>query len=132
MEKINPDDFRVPGGKKVDLGKWPTKVKTDYDSKEEFERIHGKHIEKLSALQSLLYACDRYALLLIFQAMDAAGKDSVIKHVMSESIPKAAKSSVSNIRVQRNWNTIFCGTRYGSCPNGATLAYSIDLITRKC
>src|SRR5579872_2186953 len=45
-------------------------------------RFFQPHIEKLSARQSLLYASNRYALLLIFQAMDAAGKDSAIKHVM--------------------------------------------------
>jgi len=91
MKKINPDDFRLRAGKKVNLDKWPTRVKPAYDSKEEFERLHRKHIEKLSALQSLLYASDRYALLLIFQAMDAAGKDSVIKHVMSGVNPQGCQ-----------------------------------------
>ena len=91
MKKINPDDFRVRAGKKVDLDKWPTKVKPAYHSKEEFEKLHSNHIEKLSALQSLLYASNRYALLLVFQAMDAAGKDSVIKHVMSGVNPQGCQ-----------------------------------------
>src|SRR5713226_1443689 len=81
MKKINPDDFRVRAGKNVDLNEWPTNAKPVYDSKEEYARLLGEHIEKLSAQQSLLYASNRYAVLLIFQAMDAAGKDSAIKHV---------------------------------------------------
>ena len=83
MKKINPDDFRVRPGKKVDLDKWPTKVKPAYNSKEEYETILREHAEKLSDQQSLLYATNHYAMLLIFQAMDAAGKDSAIKYVMS-------------------------------------------------
>jgi PPK2 family polyphosphate:nucleotide phosphotransferase len=91
MRKINPGDFRVRAGKNVDLKKWPTTVKPAYDSKEEYERLLGEHTGKLSALQSLLYASNRYALLLIFQAMDAAGKDSAIKHVMSGINPQGCQ-----------------------------------------
>ena len=91
MKKINPDDFRVRPGKKVDLDKWPTKMKPAYKSKEEYETLLREHIEKLSAQQSLLYASNRYALLLIFQAMDAAGKDSAIKHVMSGINPQGCQ-----------------------------------------
>ena len=91
MKKINPDDFRVPAGKKVDLNKWPTEVKHVYDSKEDYERLLGEHTEQLSAQQSLLYASNRYAVLLIFQAMDAAGKDSAIKHVMSGINPQGCQ-----------------------------------------
>src|SRR5579872_3780972 len=54
-------------------------------------RFFQPHIEKLSARQSLLYASNRYALLLIFQAMDAAGKDSAIKHVMSGVNPQGCQ-----------------------------------------
>ncbi len=91
MKKINPDDFRVRPGKKVDLGKWPTKGKPVYSSKEEYAKLLGEHIEKLSEQQNLLYADNRYALLLIFQAMDAAGKDSAIKHVMSGVNPQGCQ-----------------------------------------
>ena len=91
MKKINSDDFRVRAGKKVDLNKWPTRVKPVCDSKEEYERLLGEHVEKLSAHQSLLYASNRYAVLLIFQAMDAAGKDSAIKHVMSGINPQGCQ-----------------------------------------
>jgi PPK2 family polyphosphate:nucleotide phosphotransferase len=91
MKKINPDDFRVQAGKKIDLHKWPTKVKPAYNSKEEYETILREHAEKLSDQQSLLYATNQYALLLIFQAMDAAGKDSAIKHVMSGINPQGCQ-----------------------------------------
>jgi PPK2 family polyphosphate:nucleotide phosphotransferase len=91
MKKINPDDFRVRPGKKVNLDRWPTKGKPVYGSKEACEKLLGEHIELLSQQQNLLYASNRYALLLIFQAMDAAGKDSAIKHVMSGVNPQGCQ-----------------------------------------
>jgi PPK2 family polyphosphate:nucleotide phosphotransferase len=91
MKKINPDDFRVRPGKNVDLSKWPTKGKPVYTSKDEYEALLHEHIEKLSEQQNLLYADNRHALLLIFQAMDAAGKDSSIKHVMSGVNPQGCQ-----------------------------------------
>jgi PPK2 family polyphosphate:nucleotide phosphotransferase len=91
IKKIDPDDFRVVPGKNVDLAKWPTKGKPVYSSKEEYTKILREHVEKLSEQQNLLYATNRYALLLIFQAMDAAGKDSSIKHVMSGVNPQGCQ-----------------------------------------
>ncbi|HMA82418.1 MAG TPA: ADP-polyphosphate phosphotransferase [Candidatus Binatia bacterium] len=89
--EIESNDFRVREGKKVDLGKWPTAVKPYYDSKKQLKKLLGDHIEKMSDLQNLLYASNRYAVLLIFQAMDAAGKDSAIKHVMSGVNPQGCQ-----------------------------------------
>jgi len=91
MKKIDPDDFRVRPGKKLDLDKWPTKAKPVYHSREEYRALLAEHVHKLSAQQTLLYASDTYALLLIFQAMDAAGKDSAIKHVMSGVNPQGCQ-----------------------------------------
>ena len=91
MEKIHAADYRVVPGKKIDLAKWPTKVKPVYDSKEEYKSLLTDHIEKLSARQNLLYASNKYALLVIFQALDAAGKDSAIKHVMSGVNPQGCQ-----------------------------------------
>ncbi|MGP0074898.1 MAG: ADP-polyphosphate phosphotransferase [Bryobacteraceae bacterium] len=91
MKKIDTDDYRVKPGKKVDLDKWPTKGKPVYSSDKEYEQLLSEHIEKLAELQNLLYATNRYALLLIFQAMDAAGKDSAIKHVMSGVNPQGCQ-----------------------------------------
>jgi PPK2 family polyphosphate:nucleotide phosphotransferase len=89
--KIDPDDFRVRDGKKVNLKKWPTEIDPYYHSKQEFKQALQKHVDELSELQSLLYASNRFAVLLIFQAMDAAGKDSAIKHVMSGVNPQGCQ-----------------------------------------
>ena len=81
--KITPKDFRVQPGHKVKLAQWPTTVKPYYESKAEYQELLEKHVAQLSSLQQLHYASNRYALLLIFQGMDSAGKDGVIRHVMS-------------------------------------------------
>ncbi len=88
--KINPKDFRTTG-KKVDLGKWPTTVKPFFKSKKEYKELLEKHVAELSSLQQLLYASNRYALLLIFQGMDSAGKDGAIRHVMSGVNPQGCE-----------------------------------------
>ena len=85
------DSFRAREGRRVDLKKRPTRVAPFYDSKEHYRSLLVEHIKKLAARQSLLYAHDRYSLLLIFQAMDAAGKDGVIKHVMSGINPQGCQ-----------------------------------------
>lgn len=89
--KIDPKDFRVREGDTVRVRDWPTKVKPAYTSKEHYHALLTEHVDRLSALQQLLYAFDRYAILLIFQAMDAAGKDGAIKHVMSGVNPQGCK-----------------------------------------
>src|SRR5579862_8361538 len=89
--KINSKDFRVREADEVDLRKWPTKVEPVYQSKEDYQELLAEHVEQLSALQELLYASDRYAVLLIFQAMDTAGKDGAIKHVMSGVNPQGCQ-----------------------------------------
>ena len=81
--KITPKDFRVQPGDKVKLAQWPTTVRPYYESKTEYQELLEKHVAELSSLQQLHYASNRYALLLIFQGMDSAGKDGVIRHVMS-------------------------------------------------
>jgi PPK2 family polyphosphate:nucleotide phosphotransferase len=89
--KIDCDAFRVREGKTIDLKKWPTEVQPYYKSKKDLETMLSERIKELSELQTLLYASDRYAVLLIFQAMDAAGKDSAIKHVMSGVNPQGCQ-----------------------------------------
>src|SRR4029079_17955944 len=91
MKRLVPDDFRVQAGKRVDLDKWPTAVKPVYHTEEEYRTLLAAHAHKLSVRQSLLYASDTSALLLIFQAMDAAGKDGMIKHVMSGINPQGCQ-----------------------------------------
>jgi PPK2 family polyphosphate:nucleotide phosphotransferase len=89
--KINSKDFRVRPGEKVKLREWPTVVKPFCESKKEYRELLGKHVEELSSLQRLHYASNRYALLLIFQGMDAAGKDGAIQHVMSGVNPQGCQ-----------------------------------------
>jgi PPK2 family polyphosphate:nucleotide phosphotransferase len=62
-----------------------------YESKKQYQKLPRDHVAQLSSLQQLLYASNRYALLLIFQAMDAAGKDGAIKHVMSGVNPQGCQ-----------------------------------------
>jgi len=89
--KIDAKDFRVASEKKVKLSKWPTVVKPVYTSKEEYKELLEKHVTELSSLQELHYASNRYALLLIFQGMDGAGKDGAIRHVMSGVNPEGCE-----------------------------------------
>jgi len=80
---VRVERFRVKGGKRVRLDKWPTAVAKLYRSDADAVKQLAQQVERTSALQDVLYASDRHSLLLIFQAMDAAGKDGAIKHVMS-------------------------------------------------
>jgi PPK2 family polyphosphate:nucleotide phosphotransferase len=89
--KINTEDFRVRPHHKVKLKQWPTKIKPLYSSKEDYEQQLRQHVKNLDARQGLLYAHSRYALLVIFQALDAGGKDSAIKHVMSGVNPQGCQ-----------------------------------------
>ena len=78
-------------GAKVKLNQWPTTVKPSCKSKKRYEKLLEEHVEQLSALQQLHYASHRYALLLIFQGMDASGKDGAIRHVMSGVNPQGCE-----------------------------------------
>ena len=89
--KISPKDFRVREGGDVDLDKWPTEVKRYYKSKEDYHTLLSDHVDRLSKQQQLLYASNSHAILLIFQAMDAAGKDGAISHVMSGVNPQGCQ-----------------------------------------
>ncbi len=89
--KIKTKDFRVEADGKVALVKRPTRVRPVYRSKKHYHKLLHEHVDELSALQDLLYASNRHALLLIFQAMDAAGKDGAIRHVMSGINPQGCQ-----------------------------------------
>jgi PPK2 family polyphosphate:nucleotide phosphotransferase len=89
--KINSKDFRVREGDEVNLEKWPTLVDPVYKSKEQYQGLLREHVAQLSLQQQLLYASNRHAVLIIFQAMDAAGKDGSIKHVMSGVNPQGCQ-----------------------------------------
>jgi PPK2 family polyphosphate:nucleotide phosphotransferase len=89
--KIEFKDYRVRAGDRVKLKKWPTRVNPVYDSKDHYQELLKEHVDRLSSLQRLLYADNRYALLLIFQGMDAGGKDGAIRHVMSGINPQGCQ-----------------------------------------
>ena len=89
--KISSKDFRVREGDDVDLKKWPTMVDPVYKSKAQYQELLADHVARLSSQQQLLYASNRYSILLVFQAMDAAGKDGAIRHVMSGVNPQGCQ-----------------------------------------
>jgi PPK2 family polyphosphate:nucleotide phosphotransferase len=89
--QIKSRDFQVREGADVDLEKWPTLVDPVYKTNEQYQELLAKHVKALSEQQELLYASDHYAVLLIFQAMDAAGKDGAIAHVMSGVNPQGCQ-----------------------------------------
>jgi len=89
--KINSKHFRVRAGEKIELKQWPTRIKPFYKSKEHYIKILAQHVAELSERQNLLNAYNRYSVLLIFQGMDAAGKDGVIKHLMSGVNPEGCE-----------------------------------------
>ena len=88
---LKSDDFRVPEGNRVKLHQWPTVIGPVYESDEHYKDLLTKHVGGLSEQQEMLYAADSYAILVIFQAMDAAGKDSAIAHVMSGVNPQGCQ-----------------------------------------
>lgn len=90
-QSVDVSPFLIPPSKQVDLSEWPTNIKDLCESKHDSKHLLKKHVERLRELQNVLYAHDRYALLLIFQAMDAAGKDGAIKHVMSGINPQGCQ-----------------------------------------
>lgn len=86
--KIKARDFRVKPGSDVDLSDWPTEVAPFYEDKPGYEAQLQNQVNELRKLQPKFYADNRYALLVIFQALDAAGKDGAIKHIMSGVNPQ--------------------------------------------
>ena len=89
--RINSNNFRVQQGDRVNLGKWPTLIDPVYKSTEQYREFLRDDVARLSSQQQLLYASNRFAVLLIFQAMDAAGKDGAIAHVMSGVNPQGCQ-----------------------------------------
>jgi polyphosphate kinase 2 (PPK2 family) len=89
--KIDSKDFQVKAGELVNLKKRSTLVKPVYKSKKNYEKHLAKYVGKLSELQRLHYASNRYSVLLIFQAIDAAGKDGVIRNVLSGINPQGCQ-----------------------------------------
>lgn len=91
MSHFKSSEFRVDGTEKFDISKAKTSFKDIYDDKEEYASMLADFVQEMDELQSKMYAHNRYGLLIIFQAMDAAGKDGTIKHVMSGVNPVGVK-----------------------------------------
>jgi PPK2 family polyphosphate:nucleotide phosphotransferase len=89
--KIKSKDFRVRPGEKIQFSEWPTIVNPFFKSGKKYKKLLERHVEELDSLQRLLYASNRYALLLILQGMDAAGKDGIIRHVTSGINPQGCQ-----------------------------------------
>ncbi len=90
-KSIHTEEFCVPPDANIKLKEWPTRVKPFYKSKKRYHQLLEEQVDELRELQRLHYASNRYALLLIFQGMDAAGKDGAIRHVMSGVNPQGCQ-----------------------------------------
>jgi len=88
---MNHKDFIVPINKKIKLKDYDPSYTGEYKNKEAAQDDLRKDIERLAKYQDTLYAQNKHALLIIFQAMDAAGKDGAIKHVMSGINPQGCQ-----------------------------------------
>ena len=86
--KIKSRDFEVKPHSDIALKEVPTLIEPFYDGKPHYKVLLDAHVKELRNLQPRLYADNRYALLIMFQAMDAAGKDGAIKHIMSGVNPQ--------------------------------------------
>jgi PPK2 family polyphosphate:nucleotide phosphotransferase len=109
---VKPADYRVSVGTQVNLKKWPTAARPAYRTDRRYRDILSTQAEELGRLQSLLYASGRYALLMIFQGMDASGKDGAIAHVMSGINPQGCRvfsfkqPSAEELKHDFLWRTI--------------------------
>ena len=90
MKKEILKELIAKPGKEHHVSDFNPSFTTDMSKQDAKEQL-GKDIERLSELQSMLYAQDCYSILVIFQAMDAAGKDGTIKHVMSGINPQGCQ-----------------------------------------
>ncbi len=112
--KIDIEEFRVSEDHEADLDRRPTRIKPVYESKKEYRRLLDEHVTRLSSLQNVHYASNKYAVLLIFQAMDAAGKDGTIRHVMSGVNPQGCQvysfkqPSTEELQHDFLWRTAKC------------------------
>ena len=81
-------NYCFDGSKKLNLSKLPTDGSKDHVSKDEIKAKTAENLEKMAALQERFYADGREGLVIVLQALDAAGKDSIVKHVMSGMNPQ--------------------------------------------
>jgi PPK2 family polyphosphate:nucleotide phosphotransferase len=89
--KIDSRPFLVDPGSRIRMNDWPTKVADFYKDEKDYKESLEEGREQMADAQKRLYASEKHAVLIIFQAMDAAGKDSAIKHVMSGIDPQGCQ-----------------------------------------
>lgn len=112
--KLDITQFQAKPGKKLQLKRRATQIDALYKSKEHAQQLLAAQVQQLASLQELLWASDRYALLVIFQALDAAGKDGAIKHVMSGINPQGCQvhsfkhPSATELEHDFLWRTLCC------------------------
>ncbi len=100
----------VPPGHKISLRKdYDPEFTAGFKDKKDARKKLEQNIAELAEYQDILYAQDTYALLLIFQAMDTAGKDGAIKHVMSGVNPQGCQVYSFKSPPPMNWITIIYG-----------------------
>ncbi len=118
--------FRYDGKKGLLLNDWKTKFGSDFESKEKAVTEVKDDIAILASLQDKLYAQSRHAVLILFQAMDAAGKDSTIKHVMSGINPQGCLK----LPRRRKWLTTIYGVSISVCRQEGVSVFLIALIMK--
>jgi PPK2 family polyphosphate:nucleotide phosphotransferase len=91
--KLRIEQFRVKPGRSVKLSRWATRVPDFYRDEQDAQAQLARQVARTSELQDMLYASDHHSLLLVFQAMDAAGKDGAIKYVLSGINPQGCQVS---------------------------------------
>ena len=89
--KISVRDFQVRKKGKFNLSQYPTRIEPFYDSKKSYRNILERHVDEINHQQSMLYASEQYAVLILFQAMDTGGKDGMIRQVMSGINPQGCR-----------------------------------------
>lgn len=112
--KIDLEQFQISSNDKLQLKHFPTRIDPLYRSTAHYQKLLARQISLLGEQQSLLYASNTHALLIIFQAMDAAGKDGAIKHVMSGINPQGCQvysfkhPEASELEHDFLWRTTCC------------------------
>ena len=129
---LSLDQYRYDGSEKVKLEKAPTSARALGLNREQVVEQTQQNKLEIASLQDRLYAEGQEGVVVIFQAMDAAGKDSAIKHVMSAVNPRASWSTVLSSPPAKTFPTIFCGGPSSACPPGAAWPFSTVPIMKTC
>ena len=125
--------YRIDHGDKFRLKDFDPGDINGFKSKEHAKELLRTGVKRLAELQDKLYAQDRWALLLIFQAMDAAGKDGTIKHVMSGVNPQGCQVYSFKAPSARGARPrLPLAHARAACPSAAASASSTARTTRRC